>query len=72
MVGIPPNVVLARRCTKAGRTQTAVGAELGTTPQRIGVYERGVMTANAKTVIRHLAVLGYQLAIVPIDTQEQP
>lgn len=48
-------------------TQTAVGAELGTTPQRIGVYERGEMTANAKTVIRHLAVLGYRLAIVPLD-----
>lgn len=52
----------------AGLTQTAVGIELGTTPQRIGDYERGRMVANAKTVIRHLAAMGYRLAVVPLAT----
>lgn len=52
----------------AGLTQTAVGIELGTTPQRIGDYERGRMVANAKTVIRHLAAMGHRLAVVPLAT----
>lgn len=52
----------------AGLTQTAVGIELGTTPQRIGDYEQGRMVANAKTVIRHLAAMGYRLAVVPLAT----
>lgn len=49
-----------------GLTQTAVGIELGTTPQRIGDYERGRMVANGKTLMRHLAAIGHRLAIVPL------
>lgn len=49
-----------------GLTQTAVGDELGTNASRIGDYERGILTANGKTLIRHLAALGHQLAIVPL------
>jgi transcriptional regulator with XRE-family HTH domain len=55
---------LLRRLT--GRTLAAVGDELGTTGQRISDYEKARLTANAKTVIRHLAALGHRLAIVPL------
>lgn len=49
----------------AGITQTAVGYELGTTPQRIGDYEHGRLNPSVRTLLRHLATLGYELAIVP-------
>jgi transcriptional regulator with XRE-family HTH domain len=49
-----------------GHTQTAVGIELGTTPQRIGDYERGRIAPNSPTLMRLLAALGYRLEIVPV------
>lgn len=50
----------------AGLTQTAVGEDLGTNAGRIGNYERAVSTANTRTLMRHLAILGHRLAIVPL------
>jgi transcriptional regulator with XRE-family HTH domain len=49
-----------------GRSQRVVGEAIGTSPGRVGDYERGRLTANARTVMRHLAALGYGLAIVPL------
>ena len=49
-----------------GFTQSAVGDELSTNASRIGDYERGRFTPNGSTLMRYLAALGYQLAIVPV------
>jgi transcriptional regulator with XRE-family HTH domain len=50
----------------AGRTQTDIGFHLGTTPQRIGDYENAKLNPSARTLLRLLDALGYQLAIVPL------
>lgn len=51
----------------AGKTQTAVGYEMGTTPQRIGDYERNKLNPSARTLLRLLHAIGYTLAIVPLE-----
>lgn len=56
---------LAAAREHTGMTKAAVGEALGTTGQRIGDYERGTFTANGRTLMRHLELLGCQLAIVP-------
>ncbi|GEM_PF-6167401 len=57
---------LAAARERTGMTKAAVGEALGTTGQRIGDYERGTFAANGRTLMRHLELLGHQLAIVPL------
>lgn len=54
---------LLRRLT--GRTQGAVGNDIGATASRIGEYEHDRRSMTVRTAIRLLDALGYQLAIVP-------
>lgn len=58
---------LTRARERAGMSKAAVGLELGTTGQRIGDYERGRLTANGRTLIRHLEVVGCGLVVTPLN-----
>lgn len=51
----------------AGLTQTAVAEQLGCHANRIGEYENHRRRVSFRVAVKHLAALGYGLAIVPLD-----
>jgi transcriptional regulator with XRE-family HTH domain len=65
---IGDNLSLLRKLARL--TQRGLAAEAGLTQARIGLWELGQVLPSLPNLVRLLAALGYQLAIVPIDTQE--
>lgn len=54
---------MVRRLRKLSQRQVA--ERLGTTPSRIGEYERCRRVTNVRTALKILDALGYELAVVP-------
>lgn len=50
-------------------SQAAVAAPLHLNPSRIGDFEHGRRTPATRTVIRLLAVMGWQIALVPVEEE---
>lgn len=48
-------------------TQTELATELGVNKSRIGDFEHGRRTPGTWTVIRLLAAMGWQIALVPAE-----
>lgn len=51
-------------------SQRAVAAQLHVNPSRISDFEKGRRTPGTRTVIRMLAALGWQIALVPLEEAE--
>ncbi len=63
---------LIRQLRKAeGLTQVELAKRIGTTPQNLGQYERGVRTPKPETLNQILSELGYFLVMKAKKMEEQ-
>lgn len=51
-------------------SQRSVASQLGVSASRVSDYERSRRMPGTRTVIKMLAILGWQIALVPIEDEE--
>lgn len=63
----PTEIIEALRLARLSRrmTQDQLAESLGTTPQSIGKWERGINFPNFETLARWADALGHSLSIAP-------